>query len=289
MKQYAVGLTLGLLTLTAMAQEASSEGKGDSATPVTATTVVSASPPALPDGVTTEQNPLKQTYIAKRKGRPLLFRPNPDMPEVVNEALLRELADSGSPPFGASKVSAFVPKLKVLPCAKGCEGKDYDKAVEAFVSAFNRNGALTERGEMLVQVRWFNQRSFLNPVGSDTFGVSFVVEGKLVSLGQGTTLRFKNAKDVAYAVGHRLGRELIFTLGMGMRPRFLVPMDTASVGENLRGALAKANGLIGAENVDSRIEPVTAEHAQLLPAVDGIRPGEIEPISGMRYINAFVY
>jgi len=45
----------------------------------------------------------------------------------------------------------------------------------------------------------------------------------------------------------------------------------------------------GAPDVRSRIEPATEAQAYLMPAVDGIKLGEIEPVTEMHYLNNALY
>jgi hypothetical protein len=293
MKRYAVGLILGMSALGAMAQVASSgepaavvqaqpaaiEQAGEQAAPV----AVAPADASLPEGVVTEQNPVKKAYLALKKDyRPLLFRPNPNMPEMTDEETVRKLAESGSRPILAKGVG-YLPKPILVPCAKGCEGKNYDRAVEAFLKGYWANGLFKERGEVRMQVRWFSVRPPFIPVGADTFGISFIAEGKLVSIGRSTGFgsHFTDTKDIASAIGAMLGRTLAYSMGMGLRPIFLKPLDEKSFVANLRGIVKKVDRFHGADDTTPRFEPVTAEYEHLLPAMDGIRPGEIAPATGV--------
>lgn len=251
---------------------------------------------AMPEGVTTEQNPQKQQFIEKAASKAALFRPSDNMPEVVNADVIRGMAETGKQASGGSQFIGYLPKLKVLPCAEGCEGADYDRAVKEFVDAFSNRKHFKERGEMIVQVRWFNQRPFLQrqlPYGADIFGVSFLLEGKLVSLGKksgvGTSIK---ARELAKDLGSRLGMELAFTLGMGVRPTFLDPMNEGAAAGMANGIMAAGtavDGALGVENVRSRIEPATAENSKGLLGIDGIEPGEVAPIDKMQYINSLTF
>lgn len=290
MQRYGMGLILGLMAISAMAQEVSTETKEE-----TAVSAVLAERAALPEGVTTEQHPLKKAYLTTAKSAPAVFRPSQNMPEIVNEDLLRGMADSGKP-GKPSNFIAYMPKLKILPCAKGCEGSDYNKAIKAFQKGYSGDGKyFQERGEMLVQVRWFNVRPFLMrhlPYSADLFGVSFILEGKLVSLGKKSGVGVSvSAHELARDMGARLAMELAYSLGVGAKPSFLSPTNDAGAGV---GAAIMATGVavdsaLGVEDVRSRVEPATEAHASLLPAIDGIQPGEIEPIDKMRYINSLMF
>ncbi|WP_157643871.1 hypothetical protein [Burkholderia ubonensis] len=290
MKRYAIGLILGLTALGAMAQEAASEVKVESAA------VPAVADVHLPDGVTTEKNPLKQEFLAKSSSKPALFRPSENMPEIVNEDVLRGMSESGKTPGKSSDFIGYMPKLKVLPCAKGCEGKDYDRAVAEFIKGYRGNGKhFQERGEMIVQVRWYNTRPFLMrqlPYSADVFGVSFMLEGKVVSLGNKSGVGMSiSSYELAKDIGARLATELAFTLGMGVKPTYLSTTNNASggVGGAIMATGAKVDGLLGVEDVRSRIEPATEANNNLLPAIDGIKPNEVEPISEMHYINSLMF
>lgn len=288
MKHYSCGLILALVGLNASAQAESNTVKTES--------TVAATEASLPDGVTTEKNPLKQEFLAKSSSKPALFRPSESMPEVVHEEFLRGMSESGKTPDRVSDFIGYMPKLKVLPCAKGCEGADYERAVSAFIKGYQGNGKhFKERGEMIVQVRWYNTRPWYArslPYGADTFGVSFMLEGKVVSLGKKSIVGGKEtSKELARDIGARMATELAFTLGMGVKPTYLSATNNASTG--FSGAImatgAKVDDVLGVEDVRSRIEPATEANSNLLPAIDGIRPGEIEPIAEMHYINTLLF
>lgn len=293
-KRYMMVLVLGLMACgAANAQDSNAvDTPAASAAPAAA----AGGPGALPEGVTTETNPLKQAFLAKAKSKPALFRPSANMPEVVNEDVLRGMSESGKPAGNASAVIGYMPKLVVLPCAKGCEGADYERAVKAFAKGYRGNGKhFQERGELIVQVRWYNTRPFLQrqlPYGSDLFGVSFMLEGKVVSLGMKSGVgKSISSYELATDLGARLATELAFTLGMGAKPTFLLP--GINPGEGFAGKVlssgAAVDGMLGVEDVRSRIEPATDAHASLLPAIDGIKPSELEPIAQMFYLNSLMF
>ena len=299
MKRYVVGMILALSALGAMAQETAADVKVDASAQVApaVATAPTAQPGALPEGATTEQNPVKKRYLEASKTQPAVFRPNPSMPEITNEDLLRGMVDSGKAPSSMSKTIGYMPKLVVLPCAKGCEGKDYDRAVKEFIKGYRGNGKyFEERGEMLVQVRWFNVRPFLMrqlPYSADLFGVSFILEGKVVSLGKKSGVGISvSAHELARDMGARLGMELAYTLGVGARPTLLNPITDEAAGGFGNAIMAggvKIDGALGVEDVRSRIEPYTDEYAKLLPAIDGIKPGEVAPVDKMRYLNSLMF
>lgn len=287
MKRYLGGLILSLMGLNATAQQVSSEEKTEAATSAEVN---------LPDGVTTEKTPLKQAYLAKASLKPALFRPSENMPEIVNEDLLRGMSETGKTPGSVSEFIGYMPKLKVRPCAKGCEGTDYERAVSAFIKGYQGDGKhFKERGEMIVQVRWYNTRPWYArslPYGADTFGVSFMLEGKVVSLGKKSIVRGKEtSSELARDLGARMAMELAYTLGVGVKSTYLSATNNAStgVGGAIMATGAKVDGLLGVDDVRSRIEPATEANSNLLPAIDGIKPGEVEPITEMHYINTLLF
>jgi hypothetical protein len=283
MQRYVLGVMLGMMTLGACAE---GDVKADSA-------AVPAAQP-LPEGVTTEKNLLKQEIITQSK-RPALFRPSENMPEIVNEDLLRGMTESKKNPGNVSQFIGYMPKVKVLPCEKGCEGSDYDRAVKAFIKGYRGQWKdhIKERGEMIVQVRRYTTAPFYMrglPYGTDAFGVSFILEGKLVSFGQQSLIGGSTTSDeLANRLGARLATELLFSLGVGTRPAFLTPVSEEGLEGTLHAAtnaMTAINGAFGSDDVRSRIEPATEANANLLPAIDGIKPGEIAPITGMHYVNS---
>ena len=307
MKHSSCTLVLVLAALSAAAQETVEEVGPKNIAAVSAASLTAGEVPKpatardaqgpLPEGVVTETNPLKLAVITKAGSHPAYFRPTQNLPEVVNEDVLRGMSETGKAPGKASNFIGYMPKLKVLPCAKGCEGKDYDRAVAALIRGYRGEGNyFKERGEMVVQVRWFNSRPWYMksvPYSADVFGVSFILEGKLVSLGKTSGVGTKvAAADLAESIGARLAAELAYSLGMGVRPTFLVPVNKDAlhgVATTVMETGAKVDGVLGVEDVRSRIEPVTEASTNLLPAVDGIKPGEIEPISEIRYLSSIMF
>jgi len=75
------------------------------------------------------------------------------------------------------------------------------------------------------------------------------------------------------------------------------PLDILLAAEALEGSFATGvsnlhtgiNGTLGVTDTRSRIEPATSEHANLMPAIDGILPNEIAPIKQRYYLNSLLY
>lgn len=295
MKKHLLGLILGFAAWGVLAQEMV-RTEVPAAVEASAPVAAVGGQPQLPVGVTTESNPAKQAFMTKSGAKPVLFRPSENMPELVNEDVVRGMAESGKKPGRTSDFLGYMPKLKVLPCAKGCEGRDYERAVKEFIKGYTGNGKyFKERGEMIVQVRWYNTRPFLMrqlPYSADVFGVSFMLEGKVVSLGMKSGVGVSvSSYELAKDLGARLAAELAFTLGMGVQPSYLSTTNNASVG--VGGAVmatgAKVDGLLGVDDVRPRIEPATEANNNLLPAIDGIAPNEVAPITEMHYLNSVIF
>lgn len=252
----------------------------------------------LPAGVVYESNPLKQAYLAKKPGLvKAVFRPNPSMPELTNQDVLKGMTEGDKDPRKMSQFLGYIPKLKVLRCAKGCEGAGYERAVKEFIKGFRGNSKYyEERGEMIVQVRWFNERPFLMrqlPYTADVFGVSFILEGKLVSLGKSSGVGVSvSAYELTRDMGARLASDLFLSVGMGVRSNLFTAMNEGSlagVATGLSNVNTAINGSLGVEDVRSRIEPVTDAYKHLLPAIDGIGPNEVRPVTEMKYISTLLF
>lgn len=131
------------------------------------------------------------------------------------------------------------------------------------------------------------------PYSADLFGVSFILEGKVVSLGKKSGAGISvSAHELARDMGARLAMELAYTVGIGARPTLLNPItdETAGgLGNSIMAAGAKVDGALGVEDVRSRIEPYSEEYAKLLPAIDGMKPGEVAPIDKMYYLNSLLF
>lgn len=303
-----IAIILGYLALSAAAQDAPATAAATAAAPSTAAapaplnTLTALAQMKLPDGVVTESHPLKKALVTENSSL-ALFRPNPSMPEITHEGYLRGMTESNSAPDQAAgnakaqkgQVLGYLPKLKVLPCEVGCKGKKYEEAVREFIKGYRGDGLFQERGELIVQVRWFNTRSFFMvqmPYSADQFGVSFILEGKLVSVGLnsgvGATIY---ADELAHDLGARLAMDLAFTMGLGKRSTLLNPYNGQIYG-GVPDAIVRTNvavqGVLGVDDMRSRMEPATEAHQHLLPAIDGIQPGEVNPISERVYTNTLV-
>lgn len=244
----------------------------------------------LPEGVVTTTHPLKLAFLTQSNSQPTVYRPNRNMPEIVNEDVMRGMREAGESPGGFSEFVGHLPKLTVLPCEKGCAGEDYEKTVAHFLRSYRgERKHFVERGEMIVQVRWFNRRGYMArqlPYGADTFGISFLYEGKLVSLGRSAGVGSdKPAERLAEEMGARLAVELAFTVGMGAKPLFVTKTTPNELVQGFMDASRAVNGMLGAEDVRSRIDPATLEaHKHLMPAIDGIEPGEVAPITETKFV-----
>lgn len=296
-----IAIILGSMALTAAAQDAPATTTAAAPTSQAAAAGVAVNSLAalaqmkLPDGVVTESHSLKRALITEKSSL-ALFRPNPNMPEITHEGFLRGMTETNSEPDRAAgqaksskgQVLGYMPKLKVLPCAVGCTGRKYDEAVSEFIKGYRGAGAFQERGELIVQVRWFNVRSTLMsvlPYSSDRFGVSMMLEGKLVSFGLSSGVRNPaDAAELANDLGARLATDLAFTMGLGKRSTLLHPYNSEALGgvpDKLVRTSRAVKSFLGDDDVSPRMEPATAAHQHLMPAIDGILPGEVNPVQDM--------
>ena len=233
------------------------------------------------------------------------FRPNPNLPELVNA----ELLTTGSNPDpeklndrlkNNEQVLFTFPKLQVVPCDDGCIGnKDYDKAIKEFTDRYDamvRGNGVAYRGEMKVKVRWFNKRSYLesvNPLSlaQDVFAIQFPIEGNLLTISSSSFGRNSKIEDRVALVGNRFRIAVMLPLSYGLRNGFSATLDPAydpSVMQRTSAFIAPGvrglKSLLGQADYSSRVEPLAADNA-LLPAIDGLRPGEIVALDGPVLFN----
>jgi hypothetical protein len=275
---------------TAPASSAATTGEAGAASPVdiAAERVPSASPEA--NGLTVVTHPGKQAVI---KGTPgmqfMVYRVNPSMPEITNEDLIRGRVQNGRIPDLKGLVLGYLPMLSVRPCAVGCKGPDYVNAATAFLVGYGSawKSGYQPRGVLPVRVRWYKRRSFIervNPLAVDEFGISFVLEGKLVSVGvQTSTGSGGSVGEVAYALGNQLALSMSGAVAMGAKPGYLDGTSHNALVGAVGSVLDKAHNfeqMLGVSDVRLRLEPVTTENSVgILPAIDGVLPGEVLPIT----------
>lgn len=275
---------------TAPSSAAATTGEAGSASPVDIAVerVPSASPDA--NGLTVVTHPGKQAIIKATPGAQfMVYRVNPSMPEITNEDFIRGRVQDGRVPDLKGIVLGYLPYLNVLPCAVICKGQDYVDAAKAFFAGYNNAFAKSGyrgRGVLPVRVRWFKRRSFIervNPLAVDVFGISFVLEGKLVSVGVRTSGSGGSVGEVAYALGNQLALSMSGSVAMGSKPGYLDGKSYSAIGGAVNSALDPARNLqqlLGVDDVRLRLEPATTENsAGLLPAIDGVLPGEVLPIA----------
>lgn len=94
-------------------------------------------------------------------------------------------------------------------------------------------------------------------------------------------------------MGARLASELVYAVGMDVKPTYLyLQRDAGTLAD---AAKALSTGItafysaLGTEDVRSRVKPATEANNNWLPAIDGILPGEIAPITEIKYFNGLVY
>lgn len=241
--------------------------------------------------IVSETHPLKLAILERNKGLVLAkFRKSDNMPDVVNEDFLRGRIDNEKIPKDLKSVRlGYLPKLKIIPCDVGCSGSDYEKVAKRIIKGYEASGAFETRGEMPVKIRWYRYRNFVErmvPMSSDEVGVSFMLEGKMVSFGERTLSGSRHdALDMAEIVGGKLAAQLIFTLGIGIKPPYL-SYDVANVAQwavaldsTVLTPLRSVEKVFGRDDLRLQIAPVPQNlAASLSPPVDGILPGEVNPI-----------
>lgn len=241
--------------------------------------------------IVSETHPLKLAILERNKGAVLAkFRKSNNMPDVVNEDFLRGRIDNDKIPKDLKSVRlGYLPKLKIIPCDVGCSGSDYEKVAKRIIKGYEASGVFETRGEMPVKIRWYRYRNFAErmvPLSSDEVGVAFMLEGKMVSFGERTLSGSRhNALDMAEIVGGKLAAQLIFTLGIGIKPPYL-SYDVANVAQwavaldsTVLSPLRSVEKVFGRDDLRLQIAPVPQNLvATLSPAVDGILPGEVNPI-----------
>ncbi|MFZ5529242.1 MAG: hypothetical protein ACOZE7_21545 [Pseudomonadota bacterium] len=300
MKHTATAATLwmALLSTSIAADLAPDSAASASATPAAASAASSPdgaaspspapSPLEIPAGAMVRTDDTSLAYFAAAKATIpndlAIYRPGPNMPEASPQLLRDQITKTSTTDF-----LGYMPRLRVTGCAQ-CKGSDFSKIMKHFLKGLGSYtdgpGKVEYRGELPIEIRWFNIGSSFLPTSTSQFGISYVYEGKLISMGRSTAVGsasdiYKKAEDL----GLRLGYELLFRIGAGLKPQTLMFLDAHDT--SLRKAnLALGAGLthihtaLGGVDARSRIEPVDpARHAHLLPAIDGIQPGEVRPIT----------
>lgn len=259
----------------------------------------------LPAGAVTEQNPQKREFFKNNPTLAMVFRPTENMPEIVKVDQVRAMTALGKPLSDVPQFIGYLPKLTVLPCSNGCSGLAYERAVNAFLEGYATNAMhFKERGVMMVRVLGNNRLwTGPNPEGdtrkisymlngklitlesaptqsqnldAETFGISFILEGKLVTVEKKSgAMAGYTTYQLAHELGARLGAELAYTLGMGIKPAYLrMPSEVDSPIASW-SYLRKA----AAEIYDSvefiRLQSAGYADNNLLPAIDGILPSEV--------------
>lgn len=220
----------------------------------------------------------------------LRYRLNENLPEITHEALLTgkgSKEDLARLNDGRDKVGTL-PKLKLIPCDDGCVGNaDYETAAKQFIAAYEqgfRNGTFVPRGVMTVKVRYFKQRGalarhFLPGAGNpDIFAISFPLEGKLITLASKDFSSTPNMKDLTLRAAGQLWTILSLEVGVGKRPGFFDEIDADNTLLKPIVAVSDAVHNVFGKVYSSSISPMTEADNNLLPAIDGIEPNEIDPL-----------
>lgn len=299
MKHVLVGIVLAAMSLAGGAQDVPAEVVD---APVDTGVAVSGSAPAVKEGHVCVQaaesgclmntaHPLKLEVQRKNPSvQAAVYRWSENLPEVVNEDFLRGQIEGAKAPSPGEQVTlGYLPRLKVIPCDQGCSGSDYEKMVKRLQEGYGSAGIFSYRGEMPVKIRWFRHRNFIErmaPMTTDEVGLSFMLEGKMISFGERTLTGSKaSTAELAEILGGKLALQLSLTLGVGIKPAYLSydPSKVAEWAVAVDSVLAVGRGLekvMGREDLRTRVEPVPEHLVKVLsPAIDGIQPGEVNPIN----------
>lgn len=272
------------------------------------TGVVTGAPAPEDSAVKTSALPKLREAFAGHEGALLKYRNSYNLPEITNPILLERSSKPGQDDKAAlEKMNAkgaivgTVPRLKFIPCDEGCQGNgDYDAAVKSFVKLYEdgvKSGKWAYRGEMALKVRWFHQRTFFEKnlplFKRDIFAISYPLEGKLVTISGRSMDKKSSMEDTVGRVA------MIFNLGMlqmaqGGKPgplQALLPEQEQRWLSTLNNSLVPVvqflDKLTGNEDRRSRIEPMSEADNALLPAIDGIRPNEVEPLKETFFLNSY--
>ena len=211
--------------------------------------------------------------------------------DLINDTLTRAKAADLQRQLSLGKgVLWTFPRITLLPCDDGCVGnKDYEKMASRFMKSYDdmvRSGAGTYRGEMKIKVRWFRQKSFIekmNPLSfaQNAFGIEFPVEGNVLTLSTSTFSQDDSIEDCVDSVATKFKIGVIFPMSLGLRNHFTITLDPQydpSTMEQLNTfAASPVRGIkkfVGQTDYSSRLEPISAAHSALLPAIDGLQAGE---------------
>jgi hypothetical protein len=247
----------------------------------------------LPPGVITEQNPLKLAVIANRTGaKKAYYRPNESMPDLSNEDILRAKLSSGKTIKQLNNEAiGSLPRLVVIPCSDGCSGSAYDDAVDALKKGYRGEhpNTIIQRGEMRVRISKFHHRSILAnlvPTSNDSISIQFVLQGRLVTISKAGIALMANGNGgsttaMAEELGATLAVQLLFELGLGIAPACTTPVPHDGVHKAMTGVITAGHTFlraVGTDAPDSTVGPVPDGEVELLPAIDGIGPNEVEPL-----------
>lgn len=259
--------------------------------------------------IVSSQHPGVHRAMAAAPWRVAHFRPNLNLPEIINAELINDtLSEEKAATLNrqlarSEAVLVTLPRLTLLPCDEGCVGNpDYDKMAKRFLDAYNdmaRGPAVATRGEMKVKVRWFRKKSFLegvNPLslGQQAFGIEFPIEGHMLTLSASSFGDKAKIEDCVDSVAIKFKLGVIFPVSLGLRNHYTVTLDPhydprmmEKVNSTLASPVRGIKSVLGQTDYSSRMEPIAAAHAALLPAVDGIKAGEGVAVGQGRLFDSF--
>jgi hypothetical protein len=242
---------------------------------------------SLPPGIITEQNSLKLAIIEQQGAKKAYYRPNESMPDLSNEDALRGRLSSGRTQEQARReLVGYMPRLRIIPCSDNCNSSAYDEAAAALIKGYRGTMPnVAERGEMIVRISHFHHLSFLAsmvPTFNESISIQFVLQGRLVTLDKAAMDNHGSATDMAEQLGALLGTQVLMQLGVGIAPSVTIPASKTALNSAKHSVLKVGSSIlnvVGTDSAHSTIGPVPDGDISLLPAIDGIGPNEIEPLT----------
>lgn len=249
------------------------------------------------------QNPSIQARYADKKHLLLRYRQSENMPEITNSLVLEGIGDKEAMDRINQRKDKIgtIPRLVLLPCSDGCaNNKDYEKVAAAFQERYAapvQAGLYEFRGQIKVKVRWYQERGMFErmspiPTRKDVFAISFPLEGKLITLSSYSIAKKNEMSTFVTKTSGLLNTALGIEMGAGVKPyllQFLLPENERSlmvkVNDGLAPIVKGIDKIFGGVDYSSRIEPMTSADDELLPAVDGILPNEINPLKEPVFYN----
>lgn len=307
--------TLTVLAAAAVLAGCASQGRKDNSDAIPAQALthsfghpVPAGAPLPSQTIVSSKHVGTHTQIASHPWRVAHFRPNFNMPELVNEDVVNATLDAQGVASlnrqleNGKTVLMTMPRLKLLPCDEGCVGNpDYEKIAKRFAdkyAAFAEAQTVAYRGEVRVKVRWMVRKTFvqkINPLSTqqEVFAIQFPIEGNMLTISQYNWGKDSKLEPLVDRVAQYFNVGVMFPMSLGLRNYATIklsPNYDPNVLEkvNTWGAplTLGLRNLLGQEDYRSRFEAPTEADAALFPAMDGIAAGEGKSLTETAYFES---